>query len=130
MKKTLLSLGFAIAATCFFMCSCDGVKEYKKPIIAGIEMEPNPCAPGDTVRAFLKYDVAGECWYWYSQTFSTPTTHFKEYKGSCQYPSQCFFIAPNEAGTYPVKFKGQVTITSGQELWGEKYEFENKLVVK
>ena len=132
MKKSLVLLAIAMLSVCTWLKSCQEADKYVRPTVSGLIIEPNPCAPGDTVKASLTYAVAGDCWYWYSQTFKIPEGCEKtaEYRGTCNDPSFVYFIAPKEAGTYTVTFKGQITITSGNDLWGDAYDFEQTFRVQ
>lgn len=124
----LLSISALLMLMAFVSCSED--EQYVAPADITITLTPNPCAPGDTVLAKLAYGKSGDNWYWYSSSFSAPTKVFGAYAGTCDQPSQCYFVAPEEAGEYPVSFKGQVTITAGKDLWGDRFELDTKLIVK
>lgn len=128
-KLLILSVIFAFIAS---MTSCEKKAIYFAPTIAGIDFTPNPCEPGDTVLARLNYAVPGDNWLWFSVNFSVPTKILPGtlYKGSCNNPSQCYFIAPENEGTYTIDFKGQVTITCGEQLWGDQYTTSGVLTVK
>lgn len=129
MKKSLTLFAIIIAMMSIFFTSCEKATEYQKPTISELELQPNPCHPGDTIKAVLVYSVPGDCWYWWSQSFSTPTKQFNENRGTCNDPSYVYFLAPEKSGDYTISFKGQITITSGKELWGDAYELTRKLIV-
>lgn len=128
-KFLFLSLIFALMIG---VSSCEKEAVYVAPTIGGIDFTPNPCEPGDTVLCRLNYAVAGDNWLWYSASFSVPTKILPGtmYKGSCENPSQCYFIAPENPGSYNIGFKGQVTIVCGKDLWGDAYTATGTLVVK
>lgn len=133
MKKSTSLLSIIIVMMCIFVASCEKATEYVKPTVSGLAIKPNPCTAGDTVKAYLTYAVPGDCWYWYSQTFSIPADFKKtsEWRGTCNDPSFIFFVVPEgKEGEYNISFKGQITITSGKELWGDSYEFSEKLIVQ
>lgn len=128
-KFLFLSLIFTLMIG---VSSCEKEAVYVAPTIGGIDFTPNPCEPGDTVLCRLNYAVAGDNWLWYSASFSVPTKILPGtmYKGSCENPSQCYFIAPENPGSYNIGFKGQVTIVCGKDLWGDAYTATGTLVVK
>ena len=116
--------------------SCDDDEaEYHAPVYKSITFTPNPCYPGDEVKATVTYASRGENWYYFKQVFALDDDDNKiseKIKNSDTYvfmpdPPTCTFTAPS-AGSHTVKFTATPSSTVGNIYRGTA-SIEAQLVV-
>ena len=122
MKKLFVSM-LAVAMVCVVACKDeDAIGE--APVIASIELTPNPCHPGETVmmKVHYKENKKGSNFYFYEYVIGNikPLSATKKdathgiYLGSDEPTIKC--QAADSVGIYKVSFKGKVSFTGNKVI--------------
>lgn len=128
-KKTFI---FSAVALLLALTACSDDMESKsvKPTFEKIEVNPNPCTPGETVTATVTYKDKGAYFYFYSQTITMDDSIvYKKESHTTDLPKDVKIIAPKKTGNFTIKYKAKVSYTSGTKLFDETESVETTLKV-
>jgi len=124
-----------IATTTLTFTACsDDAKHAKIPVFDTITLTPNPCMPGDTVTAVVKYKSLGEYYYFFKENYTVGENSYTIEKSDCKgtnvEPTFKLVAPADKYGTFPVTFIATVSLTAGSTLYSTTNKVETKLIVK